>query len=102
MEEDADQYGQEHVTYNKFLKVLPDHVKRMIGNLSEQNIDPLFWIEVLNKGSVMLACDGSVRDDKGSYAAVLKAGDHMLQFQGLMFCHPTILALYRAELSRIL
>eukprot|EP00957_Ditylum_brightwellii_P006575 498276-Ditylum_brightwellii.AAC.1 len=101
-EEEAVQTNQEHTTYNGFLAASPYYIKRMLGNLSEENIDPLFWIKALNNSSVMLACGGSIRDGKGSYAAVLTAGDHTLQFHGLVFCQPTILALYRAELSGIL
>eukprot|EP00957_Ditylum_brightwellii_P186705 14216532-Ditylum_brightwellii.AAC.1 len=73
-----------------------------LGNLMKQEVDPLFWITEINKGNANMACDGSVKDSKGSYAAIFRSGDSTLEFQGLVFCAPTLLTSYQAELCGVL
>eukprot|EP00957_Ditylum_brightwellii_P053232 4036529-Ditylum_brightwellii.AAC.1 len=96
------EYNETPTTYANLTAGLPSHVTPLLGNFSEQEIDPLFWIEELNKGSLTNVTDGSVKDGKGSYAVILKAGNQTLQFQGPVFCHLNLIASYQAELSGIL
>eukprot|EP00957_Ditylum_brightwellii_P117608 8969658-Ditylum_brightwellii.AAC.1 len=88
-------------SYIGFVKQLPEHVKTILGNFQEQDIDPIFWIPELNKGNVKIATDGLVCQGKGSYAIILPNGDKEFKFQGLVFRHPMLLALYCAKLSGI-
>eukprot|EP00957_Ditylum_brightwellii_P080506 6123509-Ditylum_brightwellii.AAC.1 len=61
------EYNETPTTYINFIAGLPSHIITLLGNFSEQEIDPLFWIEELNKENVTIATDGSMKDVKGSY-----------------------------------
>eukprot|EP00957_Ditylum_brightwellii_P177941 13553227-Ditylum_brightwellii.AAC.1 len=69
-------------TYDEFAASLSDHVKQILGKFQDQQIDPMLWINELNRGSIQIASDGSVRKGKGPYAVILKSGNETLELQG--------------------
>eukprot|EP00957_Ditylum_brightwellii_P119839 9144002-Ditylum_brightwellii.AAC.1 len=51
-------------TFEDYIAVQLDHVKRILGNLQAAEIDAEYWIDALNKGLETIAMDGSVANWK--------------------------------------
>eukprot|EP00957_Ditylum_brightwellii_P035264 2674672-Ditylum_brightwellii.AAC.1 len=89
-------------TFNKYIAVQLDHVKRILGYLQAAEVDIEYWIDVLNKGLVTIATDGSVANWKGYYATVMHTDQKQLGFQGPCYGVKSLMTSYCTELAGIL
>eukprot|EP00957_Ditylum_brightwellii_P206565 15349026-Ditylum_brightwellii.AAC.1 len=80
-------------SFSLYLESLNPTIQRLLGNLADQEVDVDFWIAALQSGIVVAASDGLVKDGKGTYAVIFKAGEKELRFQGPVDCHPSLLQL---------
>eukprot|EP00957_Ditylum_brightwellii_P074429 5655106-Ditylum_brightwellii.AAC.1 len=46
-------------TFHNYVTNLPDHVKRILGNLLDQQINVEYWMTQLQVGNVHIASNGS-------------------------------------------
>eukprot|EP00957_Ditylum_brightwellii_P139172 10607609-Ditylum_brightwellii.AAC.1 len=53
-------------------------LKWLLGNLMDQEVNAEFWMAALQAGIVVTASDGSVKEGRGTYAVIFKAGDSEL------------------------
>eukprot|EP00957_Ditylum_brightwellii_P141007 10742428-Ditylum_brightwellii.AAC.1 len=65
-----------------YLETLPANVKQTLGTLADQDIDSAYWLSALRDGDATIGTDGSVKDDKGSFAVAISARDKKLTFAG--------------------
>eukprot|EP00957_Ditylum_brightwellii_P005670 432249-Ditylum_brightwellii.AAC.1 len=77
-------------------------MKRILGNLFEQDIDAEIWVSALREGKVNLVSDRSVLHGKGTFAVIFKSAEREIHFQGLADCYPSLIQSYCAELTGIL
>eukprot|EP00957_Ditylum_brightwellii_P172747 13150895-Ditylum_brightwellii.AAC.1 len=88
--------------FQEFIAQQPDYVKRLLGTLQAEQIDPSFWIQALNNDKVMIATNGSVAHMKGYFAVVFHTDNKTICFQGPCDGNTSMTTSYRTELMRIL
>ena len=63
-------------TFIEYVKSLPEHVQRFLGNLHTQRVDVAYWVDALRRGAIKIATDGSVAKKRGilllSYTLMIK------------------------------
>jgi hypothetical protein len=89
-------------TFHSYVTNLPDHIKRTLGNLLDQQIQAEYWMTQLQEGTVSIASDGSVATKRGYYAVVFHTETEILRFQGPCDGAPALMSSFRAELAGIL
>eukprot|EP00957_Ditylum_brightwellii_P024976 1888711-Ditylum_brightwellii.AAC.1 len=62
-------------TFLEYTTTLPEHVRRFMGNLQQQEIDLDNWQAALRHGDVHIATDCSVALKRGYYAVVFHTDD---------------------------
>ena len=80
----------------------PSHIKRLLGNLHADNVDPEYWIQAISNGIVTIATDGSVAQKKGYFAVVFHTDNKSICYQGPCDGNDSLMTLYRTELTGIL
>eukprot|EP00957_Ditylum_brightwellii_P060889 4622246-Ditylum_brightwellii.AAC.1 len=65
-------------SFHSYLESLNLQLKRLLGNLMDQEMDAEFWMAALQAGIVVTASDGSVKHRRGTYTVIFKAGDSEL------------------------
>eukprot|EP00957_Ditylum_brightwellii_P155717 11855111-Ditylum_brightwellii.AAC.1 len=58
----------------------------MLGNLKTQEVDVEYWLQDLQANKVMIASDGSVKDNMGLYSIILHTEERELWLQGPYDC----------------
>eukprot|EP00957_Ditylum_brightwellii_P114151 8702347-Ditylum_brightwellii.AAC.1 len=89
-------------TFEEYIAVQPDHVKRVLGTLQAAEVDTEYWIDALNKGLATIAMDGSVANWKGYYAIVMHTDQKQLRVQGPCDGAKSLMTSYCTELAGIL
>eukprot|EP00957_Ditylum_brightwellii_P167745 12770013-Ditylum_brightwellii.AAC.1 len=62
----------DRTSFTEYLASLDPELQRLLGNLSQQDIDTDYWIAALRAEIVTAASDGSVKLGCGTYAVVSK------------------------------
>eukprot|EP00957_Ditylum_brightwellii_P018419 1385956-Ditylum_brightwellii.AAC.1 len=54
-------------SFAAYINQQPNHIKRLLGNLHADNVDPEYWTQAISDGIVTKATDDSVAQKKGYF-----------------------------------
>eukprot|EP00957_Ditylum_brightwellii_P094535 7199034-Ditylum_brightwellii.AAC.1 len=60
--------AESSISFVAYIDQQPYHIKRLLGNLHADNVDPEYWIQAISDEIVTVATDGSMAQKKGYFA----------------------------------
>eukprot|EP00957_Ditylum_brightwellii_P171687 13070123-Ditylum_brightwellii.AAC.1 len=89
-------------TFVAYIDQQPHRIKRLLGNLHADDVDPEYWIQAISNGKVAIATDGSVAQKKVYFAVVFHTDNKCIRYQGPCDGNASLMTSYRTELTGIL